>query len=494
MHFYRVLGVRLIAVLFSISIPNALLFAQQNPEVFSIGERVEIYSQILDEKRPILINKPRRYGVSGASFPVMVLLDGEAHFHYTTGVIDFLTINRLIPEMLVVGIPNTDRSRDLTPSSTNAQEQERLPTHGGADDFLKFINEELFPWLNENYQTHPYRILVGHSFGGLFAINSMITNPEVFNAYIAISPSLQWSDQGLVDQAESFFDTTESLTADLFMTAGNEGGSLLGGVRKLSGILDEKAPSGFRWRFTHLPEESHGSVPLRSTYLGLESIFSGWNIPMSDALSMIDTFGVDSIAMIEQAYAESGARFGFDDRKPSDLFVNLAANLLQSNRLDEAVSLLLYDPANYSPPSQLLNLAASRFAEQGEQEKAISLYRDSIEIHPGNQRARDALLDLGEAATPSVRVEVDSNTLISYVGTYDFSPSVSLSVKMEDGRLVRYRNGEGRIELIPVSDSEFYFMNTDMRYKFNPDDEGIVESVTVDQGYIGVTTAPKLND
>ncbi len=494
MQFYRFFTVHLIAVLFSIALPNAQLLAQQDSSVFSIGERVEIYSQVLSEQRPILIHKPRTYGVSGVTFPVLVLLDGDAHFHYMTGVVDFLSRSRLIPEMLVVGIPNTNRTRDLTPPSTNTQEQERAPAHGGADNFLRFIDEELFPWLEENYQTHPYRILVGHSFGGLFAINSMLTNPGLFNAYIAISPSLQWSDQGIVDQAEIFFDSKATLVADLFLTAGNEGGALLGGVRKLSGILDEKAPDGFRWRFTQLPSESHGSVSLRGAYLGLESIFEGWIISMPDAVSMIEGLGVDAVPMFEKIYSESGARFGFEDRKPLDLFVNVSNNLLQSDRLDDAVELLLYDPDNYPPPSQLLNLAADRFTQLGDSGKAIALYRESIDIHPGNQRARDALSALGEPIEPARRVEVDVDTLKLYEGKYELIPTIILTVQVENGNLMRYRNGVAPIELIPNSDGDFYTMNSDTRYKFNIGNDDEVESLTVDQGYIGVTTAPKIQN
>jgi hypothetical protein len=82
-------------------------------------------------------------------------------------------------------------------------------------------------------------------------------------------------DGRLVAETEAFFENTPELNARLCMTVGNEGGALLGGVRKLSGVLDEIAPRGFGWQFIWMAEESHGSVPLPSTHLGLGSIEAG---------------------------------------------------------------------------------------------------------------------------------------------------------------------------------------------------------------------------
>lgn len=165
-----------------------------------------------------------------------------------------------MPEMLVVAIENTDRTRDMTPPTQEPRFAERMPTNGGAAGFRAFIADELVPWLDENYRTRPYRILVGHSFGGLFAIDFLVTRPDVFNGYIAISPSLQWNEQRLLDRVEAFFDDTDELNASLFMTAGNEGGGLVGGARKLAGILEEKAPAGLALASIGIPLREEGRL------------------------------------------------------------------------------------------------------------------------------------------------------------------------------------------------------------------------------------------
>ncbi len=168
-----------------------------------------------------------------------------------------------------------------------------MPTHGGADNFVRFLSDELMPWVESRYRTRPYSILVGHSYGGLFAVHTLLTRPDLFDAYLAISPSLDWNNQALIAEAETFFEETPELFADLYMTIGNEGGAMLGGVRKLAGVLDEHAPIGFRWDLRVMEEETHNSVPLRSTRQGLESIFQGWNL--HDAVTMYDQGGVGAI-------------------------------------------------------------------------------------------------------------------------------------------------------------------------------------------------------
>jgi uncharacterized protein len=373
---------------------SCLLVAAQNAvhaqEDIIIGERISIFSEILDEERTIRVGKPFNYDQGDERYPVMFVLDGDVHFHHTTGLTGFLAFNQFVPSLLVVAIENTQRARDLTPPSEDPEVIAQVPTHGGAENFRSFLAEELIPWLEENYRTHPYRILVGHSLGGLFAIDSLISRTELFNAYIAISPSLQWDGQRTVGRAEAFFDDTQKLNASLFMTVGNEGRALLGGVRKLAGVLDEKAPEGFEWHFEHMPLETHGSVPLRSTYQGLEFIFSDW--VMRDLLQTYNRYGIEAV---ERFYAERDQKYGYDGGVPEPAVASIGSELLQAGRLDELHDLLVrYRDTVQAPPPVLMRLAGG-FRERGEADRAIGLYRQALEVNPNIEEARQALTELG---------------------------------------------------------------------------------------------------
>lgn len=461
--------------------------AQDNSNQIVIGEELKIFSDTLNEERTILVGKPASYEQGNESYPIMIVLDGGSHFHYTTGLTRYLAINQFIPELLVIAIQNTDRSRDLTPPSQVQTEIERLPTHGGAANFQTFIADELIPWVEENYRTRPYKILVGHSFGGLFAINSLVTRPEIFDAYIAISPSLQWNDQRLVDRAETFFDNTEELDISLFMTVGNEGNSLLGGVRKLSGVLDEKSPSGFEWHFEHMPLETHGSVPQRSTYQGLEFIFSNWYL--RNPGEFYSKYGMEAV---ERFYAIGDKKYGYERGLPASALLNIVAQLANSGELDDATDLLLRHKETAQPPAPFYEFIASANREAGNEQRAIQLYRFALATNPGSQIARQALTDLGEDFSDLIPdVTVKTAILAKYVGSYDVQQASTIDIMLEGDSLFREYNGT-RYELLPRSDTEFYIEEDDIQYEFNFSNDGEVLGIAIRLNG-GALLARKLN-
>ncbi|MCK4676626.1 MAG: alpha/beta hydrolase [Bacteroidales bacterium] len=176
---------------------NTNTLAQPVDNRVVIGEKVTFKSNILDENRTILVYLPQSYNQTDFCYPVMYLLDGGFHFHHTSGIVGFMSRAGIIPEMIVIGITNVDRNRDFSPTRT-----EQIPTSGGAEKFLSFLSDELIPFVDRNYRTLPYEILVGHSFGGTFATYTLLNRPETFNAYIAISPYLQYDDADLVKKTK----------------------------------------------------------------------------------------------------------------------------------------------------------------------------------------------------------------------------------------------------------------------------------------------------
>ena len=173
------------------------------------------------------------------------MTDGDAHLGHTSATIEFLSRNGRMPEMIVVAITNTDRTRDLTPTNASMPRRDgtemNFPTSGGSDKFLKFIETELIPKIEKDYRTQPYRVFAGHSFGGLFAIHSFLTRPEIFNAYIAVSPSMQWDNHLLSRKAEEFFKDRKELNRTLFLTLANEGGPRARASTGYKGTRQEQA-------------------------------------------------------------------------------------------------------------------------------------------------------------------------------------------------------------------------------------------------------------
>src|ERR1022692_1935717 len=167
--------------------------AQANNKIV-LGTIDSIHSNILNEQRKIWVYVPEEDPNSIFSkqrYPVVFLLDGDAHFYSVVGMIQQLSSvngNSICPKMIVVGIPNTDRTRDLTPTHVEVDppfmDSASSKTSGGGERFIAFIEKELMPHIDSLYPVAPYRMLIGHSFGGLTVMNTLIHHPQLFNSYV----------------------------------------------------------------------------------------------------------------------------------------------------------------------------------------------------------------------------------------------------------------------------------------------------------------------
>jgi predicted alpha/beta superfamily hydrolase len=291
----------------------------------TIGTAHVLQSRVLGEPRPYLVYRP----TTVEPLVVIVLLDGDAHFHHTSGAVRFLTEQGRMPPALVVAVPNTgDRTRDLTPATRDTS----YHTAGGADRMLAFLADELLPHIDSVFPTRRYRVLIGHSLGGLFALHGWLTRPDVFQAFIAISPSLWWDGERLIDSLATRLVRPPSPAGWLYATMGatESPEGMVGPFRRAETVLRERTPANLWWRFALMSGEDHGSTPHRSTYDGLEAIFEPMRLP--------DSVVACGIACIDRHYAGLRARFGFPEQTP-EVALNIAGyRLLQdSARRDQAL-------------------------------------------------------------------------------------------------------------------------------------------------------------
>lgn len=378
----------------------SVVHAQPSTEI-TIGERLSVHSEILDEDRPYWVHLPRsyeddRFGLR--SYPVLYLLDGDAHFHSASGVVQFMSAgingNIQIPEMIVVAIPNTDRTRDLTPthstSSLDGSENPFLEVSGGGDNFLRFVRDELIGHIESTYRTLPYRILVGHSFGGLFAMHALTAAPDLFQAHIAIDPSLWWDDRVLVSRAEAL-QAHENLNASVYLTlADNTGLSLPEGQEMLdaghgfAAALEKVQSPGLRSKLRYFEAENHGSVPLLSLYHGLLFVFDGFKPP--------DELLFNNPSAIGAHFERVSARLGVELLPPPNLMNQLGLSMLfERQEVELAMALFRFNAEKY-PDSYIVHSSLAQGYEQtGETARAIESLERSLQLNPDNQDARDRL-------------------------------------------------------------------------------------------------------
>ncbi|GGF06601.1 hypothetical protein SAMN05443634_11310 [Chishuiella changwenlii] len=269
------------------------LLKAQTP--YTIGETHTLHSSILNQDRIIDIQLPKNYSnenFSKGKYPVVYVLDGDFNFALLASLERFSTkfLYRPQPEMIVVGIRNTDRAKDYTPTKSKEKTPDNklmYETSGGADLFASFIEKELQPYINKKFRTNGFNVLHGHSFGGLFAIHTLINHTNLFDAYIAIDPSLWWDNKVVYEQAKKEFKIKDFKNKSLYVAlAHEEMGSSTDRLEHGSTIkkfCEEVMPtSNLYSSWKYYPDYDHGSVPVSSSYDAMGAIFKGIELPVKE--------------------------------------------------------------------------------------------------------------------------------------------------------------------------------------------------------------------
>lgn len=326
---------------------------------YTIGEKVSLHSKILEEERNIIVYLPASYNFSSMDYGVMYLLDGETHFLHVSGISSFLAQTGEIPEMIVVAITNVDRSRDFSPTHVD-----NIPTSGGADKFLSFLSKELIPFVDRNYRTLSYDILVGHSFGGTFATYSLLSEPDLFSAYISISPYLMFDDGSMVNMAEKKLKSKYD-NIHYYMTLGNEP-TYVETLNRFQDIVEDKKPEGLVFSYTQYKEEDHGSVPHLSVYHGLRSIFSDW--PLSN-----ETFR-EGLAAIDGHYAKLTEKYDYPVRAPEAVINRLGYYYVNNKSMDKAIAVFKANTERFPESANVYDSLGEAYEKDGQTEEATKYY------------------------------------------------------------------------------------------------------------------------
>ncbi len=355
-------------------------------EPITIGVTIEMPSKTMGEERTILISTPPGYEQSTERFPVLYMTDGDAHLTHTRGTVDFLARNGLMPQLIIVGVTNTDRTRDLTPTHVGTRdgngEGRQMPTSGGGNTFLGFFEGELFPYIESNYRTLPMRLFSGHSFGGLFALNAFFTRPEMFNAVLSISPSLNWDDDLPLRQATSFFKDRKELNASLFVAMANEeqGDPPPTLLDRLEQILEKNDTAGFQWEVLQMPDEDHGSVVLRAQYWGLREVFDGWRLPTNPETRVFD----GSLEDLKEHYAELSKRYGFTVIPGENTINGLGYLMMGRGDFDGAIDVFRYNVTLHPDSANVYDSLGEALENAGRLEEALSSFSKAVENGTAN--------------------------------------------------------------------------------------------------------------
>ncbi|RZK00719.1 MAG: alpha/beta hydrolase, partial [Flavobacterium sp.] len=284
---YSAIGILLLILCVSLQI-NAQVVDSSNHQGW---ERKTIFSKLLNENRKINIQLPTGLNPYD-KYPVLYVLDGEALTSMVVGQVNYLSESyKIIPKLIIVTIENTDRTRDLTPTHSIIGPDGKPDTSinafgkrsGGGEHFLQFIKEELMPYIEKQYPAERFKILAGHSLGGLMAIHCLINHPDYFNAYIAISPSLQWDSNATINDALAKATKWTDTNKILFFSDANEDALFHQNQVNLDTIFSSHYNKGLQYKRLFYPEETHVSEPIKAFYDGMRFVYPNWHLPYNSS-------------------------------------------------------------------------------------------------------------------------------------------------------------------------------------------------------------------
>jgi len=234
---------------------GAAAAAEPKHDTFTIASRA------VAEQRRINVWTPGAYASAAERFPVLYMPDGGTaeDFPHIVETIAALIAARAISPMLVVGIENTERRRDLTGPTEVASDKTIAARVGGSAAFRTFVRDELIPEIERRYRCTGARAIVGESLAGLFVVETLLLEPHLFGGYIAISPSLWWNDHALVKNAAQHLAAAAGKDLRLFLTAADED-NIVPHVAELARLLGLHAPKTLTWVHEPMPAEHHDTI------------------------------------------------------------------------------------------------------------------------------------------------------------------------------------------------------------------------------------------
>jgi len=313
--------------------------AQVDGDPIALGTYRVLHSRILGEDRVLQIHLPTGYESTEAAYPVVYLFYSdwvEGYFAQLVNDLYHLSMDR-IPPVMLVGVPNTQRYRDLLPWPRG----EGRSAEGQADRFLQALREEIIPFVDAEYRTQPYRIMVGPQAAAVFGAYTLLESPETFQAFIVNDPCRFDLPERSVCRDLAVFATTPAARGKYFAVSHDAADDRWDRemLEALVAGLEQHAVDGFRWR------------------VEMEADWPFFLAPVAARSALMDLFQDYPFPSMDDVTGWGDIRSHYE-------------------RLSQSLGI------SVDPPNLILSQASTRLVEQGEHEAALEVLQHLVEIHP----------------------------------------------------------------------------------------------------------------
>lgn len=230
---------------------------------------------MLGETRRINVYTPPNYAAAGETrYPLLYMPDGgvEEDFPHVIRTVDEAIRSGELRPLIVIGIENTERRRDMTGPTEVASDREIAPHVGGSANFRAFIRDELMPAVRERVRGSGETGIMGESLAGLFVVETFLLEPVLFDHYIAMSPSLWWNHQALLRSAADKLRALPTRPTTFFLTVAGDD-DIDNAVATLADSLRAASPATLTFWFKPMPGEFHSTIYRASSPSALRKTF-----------------------------------------------------------------------------------------------------------------------------------------------------------------------------------------------------------------------------
>jgi predicted alpha/beta superfamily hydrolase len=377
---------------FAVMVCGAQLSVAQQ---LAVEEQV-LNSNALDEEQKFTVYLPENYDSDADHrYPVLYALDGKYYKNMVSAVIAQFYADGLIPDTILVTIDNEDRIRDYTPSPHATVDVES----GEADKFLDYIEKELIPFVDSNYKTSDFKILQGHSLGGLFSLYAVQARPELFTAHYAFSPSLHWGDNATVKNIKEYISSRKTLNQFIYMSLGDEvivseyttRNTMRNSFLELKGFFEGKSIPGLRVKSEVFPTLPHVATNITGLVNATNALYRNWVLSFPAMEKGPEGISEHYKKLSSDLYYEVKPRIGS---------LNFAADYLTNGvkQPEKGMAILNYNASLYPDSAQVKFLLAKAYKSCGDKvrarrfsEEALVLIKEDVALKASINEFLDTL-------------------------------------------------------------------------------------------------------
>jgi predicted alpha/beta superfamily hydrolase len=254
--------------------------------VIENSELIELHSDQTGRDYQLIVGVPESYAKEPARrYPVLYLLDGQWDFNLINTLTGGLRYDKVVPEFLVVGISYAGdkpeygklRGEDYTPTRWQPPEAKE-PFGGDGPKFLRFLEETVLTTVEQRYRVDAsQRMLSGSSAGGLFTLYALLEKPDLFQAYLALSPAVGWDDRYMFRREREFHAQHPSLKKRVWLSVGElEWPDYVKNAKDFFAQFERSHYEGVALKVQIVPGERHSGVKPEAYNRALRFAFEPW--------------------------------------------------------------------------------------------------------------------------------------------------------------------------------------------------------------------------